>query len=351
MKNMKIVTVVPFKKGIWKENLTYFTAKDTPPGSIVVVPLRNQKVLGLAVAIEDVSTSKSNIKDMSFNLKKITEVKEHSIFSREYLEATIEISRYSVKNKNNGITSLIPTPFRENYDKLTSFVNLKNQTSKPKENSRLIKSEKLIFQASKTDRISFYKTLIRSSFAEKKSVFIVLPTEYDIKLFLEALSRGIEQFTFTLHGGLSAKKMIQKFEQIMTTSHPILILGTTPFLSIPREDIGTIVLEHESSNAYKMIGRPNFDLRIFTELFATKTNTKLILSDTILRFETIERIHKDGLVPLRPMQFRIDFDGKIDILGKESTPENKQKFQVLLDEIVKEISEAVAKKKVFLFFL
>jgi hypothetical protein len=33
------------------------------------------------------------------------------------------------------------------------------------------------------DRFSFYKTLIRSSFAEKKSIFIILPTEKDIENF------------------------------------------------------------------------------------------------------------------------------------------------------------------------
>ena len=352
MKNMKIVTVIPLKKGTWKENLTYFTAKDIPPGSIVVVPLRNQKVLGLVVAIEDVAASKSNIKDMSFNLKKIIEVKEYSIFFKEYLDGAVEISRYSVKSKNNGITSLIPAPLRENYDKLASFLDLKNQPQTTKENSKSIQSEKLIFQAPKIDRISFYKTLIRGSFAEKKSVFMVLPTEYDIKTFEESLSRGIEQFTFTFHGGLSVKKNIQKFEKIMQTSHPVLILGTAPFLSIPRKDIGTIVLEHESSSAYKMIGRPNFDLRIFTELFAVKMNIKLILSDTLLRFETIARKEKDELTPLHPMQFRINFDGKINILGKESANQNKDKFQVLVDEIVEEIKNTIAKKKsVFIFSL
>ena len=56
MKNMKIVTVIPLKKGTWKENLTYFTAKDIPNGSIVVVPLRKQKVLGLVVSIESANT-------------------------------------------------------------------------------------------------------------------------------------------------------------------------------------------------------------------------------------------------------------------------------------------------------
>ena len=63
-------------------------------------------------------------------------------------------------------------------------------------NSPEIKTEKLLLQAQLEDRISFYKTLIRGYFALKKSVFIVLPTEYDIEIFQQALSKGIENFTF-----------------------------------------------------------------------------------------------------------------------------------------------------------
>ena len=81
---MKIVTVIPLKKGIWKENLTYFTAQDISNGSIVSISLRNKKVLGLVVEVEDASNAKSNIKGMSFKLKKINEVKEYSIFLKEY---------------------------------------------------------------------------------------------------------------------------------------------------------------------------------------------------------------------------------------------------------------------------
>ena len=165
---MKIVTVVPLKKGIWKENLTYFTARDIPNGSIVTIPLRNKKVLGLVIAKEDVTTSKSNIKGMSFNLKKISEVKETSIFSEEYLSATIETSKYFAESKNNGITALIPAPLRENYDKIAKLVNPELKDKKLKQNSKLIKSEKLIFQAPFLDRISTYKTLVRVAFAEKK---------------------------------------------------------------------------------------------------------------------------------------------------------------------------------------
>ncbi|OGI74688.1 hypothetical protein A2740_02520 [Candidatus Nomurabacteria bacterium RIFCSPHIGHO2_01_FULL_43_16] len=352
---MKIATVIPLKKGTWKENLTYFTAQDVVSGSIVTIPLRNKKILGLVMSVENAATAKSNIKSMSFNLKKISEVKERSIFLKEYFDSAIETSRYYAGNKNNAITVLIPAIMRENYDTIAKFASQAEML--PSGKSKL-KSEKLILQMSIEDRLSFYKTLIRGSFAEKKSVFIVLPTEYDIRIFETSLSRGIELFTFTLFG--DAKKIIKKIEQIMTLAHPVLIIGTASFLSVPRPDIKTIVLEHESSNAYKLIAKPHFDLRFFTELFAVKINAKFILGDTLLRYETIARKETDGLMPVHPLQFRINFQGKIEILnpspknpsGNELVSISKKKFKVLMNESEKEIKNAVAKKKnVFIFTL
>jgi primosomal protein N' len=361
---MKIVTVIPLKKGAGREDLTYFSAKDIPDGSIVTVSLRNKKVLGLVIASEDATRVKSNIKGMPFNLKKISEVKEHSIFLKGYLDSAMEISKYFAGSKNNGITSLIPAIWRENYDKIAELKNsearpgapgLASFETSPEKN---LKPEKLLFQAPLEDRLSFYKTFIRGSFAEKKSVFIVLPTEYDIKTFGESLSRGIEQFTFAVHG--NAKKIIKKFEQIITLTHPVLILGTAPFLSIPRPDFGTIIVEHESSNIYKMIPKPHFDLRLFAELLAVKINAKFILGDTLLRYETIARENSDGLAPLHPLSFRINFQGQIEILNPRVKTEallpfdgsKASVFKILSDESVQEIKNTIAQRKnVFIFSL
>ena len=71
---------------------------------------------------------------------------------------------------------MIPAPFRENYDKLVKLKTNEKNT----ENKQKIKTEKLLFQYPLEDRISVYKTLIRESFAREKSIFIILPTEFDI---------------------------------------------------------------------------------------------------------------------------------------------------------------------------
>ncbi|MFA6585668.1 MAG: hypothetical protein WCS86_00710 [Candidatus Paceibacterota bacterium] len=357
---MKIVTILPLEKGIFKSDLTYFTAKDIKNGSIVSAPIRNKKILGLVISCEDVSTAKSDIKDMSFNLKKIIEIKEHSIFRNEFIESALLMSSYFVSKKNSGIISLIPSIFREKYDKIAKFSNSDVTTETTNITSPEIKTEKLLFQANFDDRISYYKTLIRGYFAQKKSVFIVLPTEYDIEIFYQSLSKGIENFTFSIHNGLRPKKILEKYEQIINSPHGVLILCTAQFLSIPRIDIGAIVVEHENSNVYKMIPKPHFDLRIFAELYASKINTKFILGDTLLHFETIARKEIEGLNEVYPMSFRTNFDKvKMDIINpneKEILPPQDQtknpKFQLFSEKSIEEIENSLNNKKnVFIFSL
>ena len=354
---MKIVTVIPLAKGIFKENLTYFSAQNILDGSIVSISVRNKKILGIAVSSEEVSSAKSNIKEMSFNLKKILEVKKKTIFSTEFLKAGIEMSEYSAVQTGMGLTALLPASFREGYDKISPLPSPPPRGGQQVESLKNLKLEKKLFQASFIDRISFYKTFIRGSFAEKKSVFMLLPTEYDIEIFSEMLSKGIENFTFCVHGGFSPKKQIEKFRQISVSEHPVLVLGTGPFLSVPRNDFGAILVEHESSNAYKMIGRPYFDFRIFAELLASKIKAKFILGDTLLRFETIGRKEIESLSEVHPLSYRIDFGGEIKIENPnhlEALPlsRGKASFKIFSEKTIKEIQDMVSKKQnVFIFSL
>ena len=358
---MKIISVIPLKKGILKSDLTYFTSLDVAVGNIVFVPIRSKKTLALVTSSEELQEAKSYVKEMNFNLKKVIENKGESIFLKEFLESIFDASKYFAQNKNATIASFIPNVFIEHYDKIIKIKNAKDGPwGNSLENRPHIKTEKLLLQYPMPDRISIYKTLVRESFARGKSVFIVLPTELDIEKFTSQLSKGIEQFTFSTHSGISAKKNLITYEKIITSSHPVLIIGTPPFLSIPKKDIGTVILEHENSNAYKMIGRPHLDLRLFAEIYASKINAKFIIADEILRFETIGRKDIDNLNSLYPLSFRIDFAGEIEVLGKESTALSRdsrpkkegKKFQILKNQSIEEIKFALKNKKnVFIFSL
>ncbi|PIR68101.1 hypothetical protein COU49_02910 [Candidatus Nomurabacteria bacterium CG10_big_fil_rev_8_21_14_0_10_35_16] len=345
---MKILSVIPLKKGVLKGNLTYFSSLDIPVGNIVSISLRNKKELGLVVATEDLSQKKSNVKNMNFNLKKINETKGSSIFLPEYLESIFDVSNYFAKNRNNAIASLIPRVFIEKYDEISKT---KNETENNKKNDKNLRVEKLLFQYPLKDRMSIYKTLIRESFAKRKSIFIVLPTELDIKKFEDFLARGVEQFTFSLHSGNSAKKTILNYKKIITSKHPLLIIGTAPYLSMPKNNIGTIILEQENSSAYKMIAKPFFDLRIFTEVFASKIGAKLIIADNLLRFETLARKEIENINTLHPLSYRVDSGNEVMVLGKNPEKE-KGGFQILKRESLEEIKNTLKNKQnVFIFSL
>jgi primosomal protein N' (replication factor Y) len=354
---MKIISVIPFKKGILKGDLTYFSSLDISIGDIISVPLRGKTTLALVTSTEELKTEKSNVKKMNFNLKKVIENKGPSIILPEFLNTIFDSSKYFAQNKNNAIASLIPNLFIEKYNEIAKFTNLKIENPNERPNTKILKTEKLLLQYGIEDRISTYKTLVRESFARGKSIFMVLPTEFDIAKFTLQLSKGIEQFTFSIHSGISAKNNLITYKKIITSSHPVLIIGTPPFLAIPRRDIGIIILEHESSNAYKMIRRPHFDLRIFAEIYASKINAKFIIADEMLRFETIGKKDIENLNPLYPLSFRIDFTGDIEIQNPKAllleSPQSKPlDFKIFSEQTVEKIKSTLENKKnVFIFSL
>lgn len=356
---MKIVKVVPLDKNIFKEELTYFSSQNITEGDVVNIPFRNKNILGLVLSSKDSSSLKSDLKNLNFNLKKINEVKEKSIFSKKYLEAVFLTSKYFAMSEKDLLPFFIPKVFLENYDKFNEIIKKeKIETLIINENNNL-KNESLLFQNLMEDRISIYKTLIRASFAKKKSVFIVLPTENDIKEFEKELSKGIESFTYTLYGTLNSKKQYQKIVEILTNEHPVLIIATAQYLAIPREDYEIIILEHENSNLYKNIQNQNLDLRIFVQIYSSKINAKLILGDFLLRFETISLKEMENVAEFRPLSFRSNFEGEIEILNKNTNQNtfanidlNNKKFSVLNSKSIESIQKTIEKKeKVFIFSL
>ena len=345
---MKVISVIPLKKGAPAGQLTYFTSQNIPAGHVVSVPFRNKKILALVVSAAELERSKSEVKKLNFNLKKVAEDKGPSIFLPEFLATTEETEKYFALNKNSVLAALIPNVLIENYDKLTNLA----PSSLGRAGERLdnLRSEKLLFQYPLADRISIYKTMIREAFARGQSVFLVVPTESDADLFAALLAKGIEKFCFVLHSGISPKKNLKAGQKIFLSEHPVLILATAPFLSLPRKDIGVVILERESSSAYRTLKKPYLDLRVFAELYAAKIGVKFILADDLLRLETIERQEKDQLHPLHPLAWRIEFEGDIEIAARTKTEDRK--FKIFGDASLKEIERALQKKeKVFIFSL
>lgn len=352
---MYIVTVIPIQKNPFKEYLTYFSSAIIPLGSIVSIPIRSRIIDAIVINIDEARNIKSDIKNADYQLKKIIKVKGDSPFNKSFFIACQKIKKYTVSNTGVVIKSLFPSPFFENINKLKERAKSIEDGSPNASQEAFrenIKHEKLIFQATPSDRLAFYRTLIREAFAKKESIFMCVPNHYDIDHFNKELARGIEKYVFTFHSDMTKKNLINMYNKAISESHPILIIGTGIFLSIPRHDIKTIILEHESSDTYKQIAKPYIDIRTFAEILSSIQKTKLILGDTLLRPETLYRHDQGEFGEISPPLYRLpQTERQIVVDMKEEVDEKGKKIFTIISKATKKmIDVAVSSNKSVLLF-
>jgi len=329
---MKIVNVIPLSKGIFKETLSYFTSKDIPVGSIVTVEVRKKNISALVVSTEDAAKVKTKIRASSYSMKKIQGIAIRCFFLPSFIEAAKQTARYFSTTTGEIIGTLTPKAILDGAKKIKTetkrdFPELQKNT--------VAKNEILVFQAANKERIGTYKGLIREEFARGRSIFFCLPTIQDIETTIPFIEKGIEEFTFMFHSGLTKKEVLSAWEKAATQKHPILIVATGLFFSLPRDDIGTIIVDKESSRGYKTFIRPFFDIRVFAEKFAKSADVRLIFGDMFLRPETIWRANKNEFIELNPLKFRSLSTATQSIVDMKNYKKEmaKKSFTLISDEL------------------
>ena len=332
---MKILTVVPISKGIFKNNLSYFTTKDVKLGSIVTVQVRKKNVPAIVISSAPVKNVKSGLKKSEFSLKPIKSIVSDSFFRPEFIEACQIAGDYFVSSLGLIIKDFIPIKILE----------LNNHSTNNKKGGNYFETS--LLQTTKKERIQNYKSVVREEFAKGKSVFFCLSTLSDINKFSYELRKGIEKYSFIMHSNLPSKKIKEIWIKALKEEHPILIIATKSFLSLPRNDISTIILENESSPFYKSQTRPFTDARKFAEILASKIKAKLIFGDSMIRTETYYRLNPTMTVS------RILSEAEQIIIDMNQETNTWQKTKIFplislkLQQMIKEVHEN--KEKIILF--
>ena len=320
---MYILTIIPCVNIKVFETLTYFSKENVLPGNIVVVKLRGKKIYGLVTDIEPIENLKSEIKNASFSLKPIDNI-SGNVFIDPYYQKTIEaVSKHYLISLSVATSFLIPIPLLAINEKINNLVEIKKFNKKETK----IRVEKLIFQAPKNERVAYYRTYIRESFARKESIFFVFPTISDANSWYAELSRGIEEFSYIIHSGKNTKKIESTTISLLKTDHPIIIISTPSFISIPRHDVGTFIIEEESKGAYKHVREPNIDMAEVVEIYGSAKKIKIILGSTFLKIETLIKREALEYGEVMPPSFRLEGDTEI-VMIKKSTKENVCFFTV-----------------------
>lgn len=329
---MYIIEVTPFSKSIKNDCLSYFSSTKIEPGSIVSVPLRSKTLKGLVVGVKNLKDMKSEVRKSGFALKKIKGVSKNILFSKEFISAADETANYFATSTGSIIQSLIPKNILEDVVKL-------QKTTPPEVEGDETEHPKFVLQADDKDRYSEYKSIIRGQFAKQKSVLFCVPTVEDGVFAQESLSRGIEKHTFLLNSQMSKADLMKNWNELIARDKPSLIIVTGGMVGIPIGDLGTIIVDRESSGAWKTQRRPYFDMRFFIEHYASALNIDFILGDLMLRAETLWRYDNQELTEYAPIKFRSITDATqklIDMRKEEESDKTNATISNSLEYLIEE---------------
>ncbi len=330
---MFVVSVIPVSRGIGIHELTYFSMKEYEPGSFITVPVRGKEKEAMVLSVEDVKNVKAKLRSNNYPLRKIKKQDAKQVVNSGFVEAVKKTARYHSASVGSVLFSVLPKSLMEFEE--TDFI--KTEIQKPKLRGFIIPR---VYQGLTGSRIEFYKTSIREAFAALGSVFIMVPTVADGEKVFNALFGGIEKYSFLIHGSLSKKKQKEEIKKILSSKHPVLIVGTPSFLSLPRHDLATIIVEREASGHYKSKVRPFVDSRILAYNMASLSGGQLFLADLPLSIESVYRKKIGDYEEIVTGNHRMTFKTRAKMLNLQDVPTPpKSTFRAVDDKLLERIEE------------
>jgi primosomal protein N' len=286
---MYIATVIPISKGIPFDTLSYYSAELLDAGTIVQVPFGKQRINAIILECQSLAQAKTAIKQASFSLKKITLAIGYVPLFRAAMEGLRETAARTLSPLGSIAAAIMPNTLFE-YITGEKIVTL---TEEQAEHTHLHLEESVV--GTITDRTDYYKRLIRTAFASKKSILFIAPTIQYLEQWKTVLQKGIPKHVVTFHSKTTKKDVRSNFAILKQSDRPLIIFSTPGYSMMPRQDIGIIIAEDESSSLYKANDRFKTDLRIFFSAFAKAADLQLYWGDTLPRFETLQRTNHTQL--------------------------------------------------------
>lgn len=343
---MKLAEVIPITNSIApQKTLSYFTGKDVATGSLVVVPIQRREVPAIIVSVSEVRSQKSVLRQSGYALKKISSVLARSFLTPEFIKTVNHSQDFFVAPSGAIFKRLIPRRVLQK-----GFANSPFFKRTPSY------YRTSIFQGSQEERVRYYRIVIRESFANQKSVLLCFPTISDAEELFHVAQKGIEDYSFLLHNKIASREIDAIWEKAATLERPLLFVGTSVIFSVPRNDIGIIIIEKEGSAHYKTKKRPFLDMRTIGEELGKNLNCHVVLGDEVIRAETYWRKERGDGIAVVGHQGRSLPALKQEIINlqkdtKPSETKTKREFLVFGSRAKAVIGEGLEQQKRILLFL
>ncbi len=348
---MRVLTVIPITNNQYLEDLTYFSLKDVPLGSVVDIKIRNKEVPALVIKSVDASDMKAILRGNSFSLKRLSSTESRELLTPAFIKAAEYTAKYYATTVGSIIFAMIPK----------AVLVCKNIKVIPKlDTFKRYTHDAYALQTNTDDRITMYKNIAREALSRGRSIVFVSTGPISANKLYKELCNGIENKTHVLHSKISKKGLLNTITKISNLNKAIVLIATPKFATINIHNLRTMLIDDEGSSNYHTLKQPFLDTTIFLSEYAKKMRIKLILSATVLSTRTQLAMRNGEMTELMPLSTRQRSTVKVKIIdprkktkepiGKKSDKTLK-KFNAIDTELKKVIKTIVAKKQSILILV
>lgn len=337
---MYVISVVPLKRGIGLDTLSYFGNEAYAKGTILSIPIRNSIVLGLVTDVKEVSTAKTALRAATFSLRKLPPQKNPTLLSDAYINTAHDLSNYYAAPLGTVLYNLLPPDVRSGDIPLPHTHHIAHTES----------HQPQILATPKRERFVAYRSLVRETFAHSGSVLCVVPSSVEADEIREALLQGIEDRIIMLTSAMTKTQLKKSYEALEDFSKTKLIIATPTHSLIERHDITHVIIEHARSPYFKEHTRPYIDYRDVLRTHSRYTGRKLIFGDMLVRTEEEVLRRNEIYSTFGDSRKRIDLQGELTVVEMAQAGQRDIPFAVFSNTVLEAIKETKKKKgRIFLF--
>ncbi len=337
---MFVIDVIPLKRGVQIDTLSYYSATKYECGTVLTIPVRNQSFLGVVTRTEEVSGAKTALRAATFSLKKLPPQENVQSLSPAYIQTAEELSLYYASSVGAILYNLLPPDIRNGEIPLphTHHV-IPTETFTPE-----------VLTAHSRERYLSYRSLVRETFAHSGSVVCVVPTSGEANELFKYLSPGIVDRTILLTSTMGKPHMRAAYEALDDFSKPKLIIATPSHSLLERHDITLVIMECARSPYYKELVRPYLDYREVHRVHAKHAGRRIIMADIVPRSEEEYMRRTDEYQTYGENPKRIETKAKLELVLMQEKLDGTTPFKLFSPKVIEAIKEVLKKRgHVFLF--
>lgn len=337
---MYVIQVTPLIRGTQLESLSYFSSISYEIGSFLQVPIRGKNQAAIVTGAKPVSSTKTALKAATFSLRKLPNQSNVPIVPSSIRLTAELLSKKYPASPGAILYNLLPPDIRSGARSFSSNESvMHNEDTTPQ-----------VLNARIDERFLFYQSHIRSTFAHRGSVLLVVPTTADIEYAAKELSQGITDRLVVISGTHPKKRRDAALLKLEDSSLSKLIITTPSFSYLERDDLQSIIIEQSASSHYVTRTRPYLDHRDALLAYAKSSGRSLILGDTLVRTEDEVKRRQDIYTTAGEEVKRIVFPSPLTILTQKDRPQTEVPFQLFSPTLIHSVENALeARGHVFLF--